>query len=334
MSTSGEGRAVVVTGGAGYIGSHMVAALRDAGWSPVIVDDFRNAAPHIAPRLGAPIERGSTHDTAFLADVFARHRPVAVMHFAAYAYVGESMREPAKYFHNNVAGTISLLEAMRAAGIGAFVFSSTCATYGTPDGDVIDETTPQRPINPYGQSKLMVEQILREYDRAHGLRSVVFRYFNAAGAHPTLPIGEHHAPETHLVPLAIEAAMRGASLSVFGDDYPTADGTCVRDYVHVCDLASAHLLGVARLVDGGASDAFNLGTGRGHSVREVIAAVERAVGTSIRVELGPRRPGDPAVLVANADKARTVLGWTPTYTSLDAIVETAHRWHARDLVEA
>lgn len=334
MTDGGPGRAVVVTGGAGYIGSHMVLALREAGWTPIVVDDFRNAAEHIAPRLGAPIERGSTHDGVFLRDVFARHRPVAVMHFAAYAYVGESVREPGKYFHNNVAGTLTLLEAMREAEIGAFVFSSTCATFGTPEGDVIDEATPQRPINPYGESKLVVERILKEYDRAHGVRSVVFRYFNAAGAHPTAAIGEHHVPETHLVPLAIEAAMRGTALSVFGDDYATPDGTCVRDYVHVCDLASAHLLGLEHLARGGASDAFNLGTGRGHSVREVVASVERAVGKPVRVEIAPRRPGDPAVLVAKADKARAVLGWSPRYVTLDAIVESAQRWHARDLVEA
>jgi len=323
---------VVVTGGAGYIGSHMVVALSEAGYAPVIVDDFRNAEPFIAERLGVPIERGGTHDSEFLEDVFARHTPVAVMHFAASAYVGESVRDPGAYFQNNVSGTLGLLESMRCAGIHRLVFSSTCATFGTPDADSIDESTPQRPINPYGQSKRMVEEILREYDRAYGFRSIVFRYFNAAGAHPTAPIGENHLPETHLVPLAIAAAMGGPPLSVFGDDYPTPDGTCVRDYVHVCDLASAHLLGLDRLLstdpEDGASDAFNLGTGRGHSVREVVAAVEKASGARVPVAMAPRRPGDPAALVANPDKARRDLGWTPKYPSLDAIVETAWRWHA------
>ncbi|MFO0617970.1 MAG: UDP-glucose 4-epimerase GalE [Polyangiaceae bacterium] len=326
-------RRVLVTGGGGYIGSHMVVALEEAGYAPIILDDFRNSAPRIAERLGAPIERGSTHDAALLRDVFARHAPVAVMHFAALAYVGDSVREPGAYFHNNVAGTLTLLEAMREAGVDKFVFSSTCATFGTPDVEAIDEATPQRPINPYGQSKLMVEQILREYDRAHGLRSIALRYFNAAGAHPSARIGERHDPETHIVPLAIRSAMGAGELSIFGDDYPTPDGTCVRDYVHVCDLASAHLLALEALLAGGASDAYNLGTGRGHSVREVVGAVERAVGKPVTLRIAPRRPGDPAVLVANAEKARRVLGWAPRYPTIDAIVETAFRWHARDNLE-
>lgn len=326
----------MVTGGAGYIGSHAVVALSEAGYAPVIVDDFRNAEPFIAARVaartGAPIARGSTHDAEFLEDVFAQHAPIAVMHFAASAYVGESIRDPGAYFQNNVAGTLGLVEAMRCASVRRLVFSSTCATFGTPDHATIDEATPQRPINPYGQSKKMVEDILREYDRAYRFRSIVLRYFNAAGAHPTANIGEHHVPETHLVPLAISAARGGAPLSVFGEDYATPDGTCVRDYVHVCDLATAHVLALDRLLstdpEDGASDAFNLGTGRGHSVREVIAAVERASGARVPFTRAKRRPGDPASLVANADKARRELGWSPKYPTLDAIVESAWRWHA------
>ena len=252
------------------------------------------------------------------------------MHFAAYAYVGESVTDPALYYRNNLGGTLSLLEAMREAGIGEIVFSSTCATYGIPDGVPIREDAPQRPVNPYGETKLAIERALHWYAAAYGLRSVSLRYFNAAGADPEGEIGEHHEPETHLVPLVLQAALgHGPHIEIYGTDYPTPDGTAIRDYVHVCDLAIAHLRALERLRGGGGSAAVNLGTGQGHSVREVIAAAELASGRKVPARAAPRRPGDPPALVADPSLAGEILGWHPQHSDLDTIIRTSLAWHTR-----
>ena len=320
-------RTVLVTGGAGYIGSHACKALHRAGYTPVACDNLVYGHPW-AVRWG-PLERGDIADRPWLDGLFARYQPVAVMHFAAYAYVGESVRDPGKYYRNNVAGTLTLLEAARDHGLGAFIFSSTCATYGVPARLPIAEDCPQAPINPYGASKLMIERMLADFEVAHGLRSMVLRYFNAAGADVEGEIGEDHAPETHLLPLAIAAAQgRGPELALFGTDYPTADGTAVRDYIHVSDLAQAHVLALEDLLAGGASAALNLGTGRGWSVREVIAAVAAVAGRPVPVREAPRRAGDPPVLVADPARAIARLGWRPVYAGLEEMVATAWRWHA------
>jgi len=318
----------LVTGGAGYIGSHACKALQRAGYVPVACDNLVYGHPW-AVRWGL-LERGDIAHRAWLDALFTRYRPVAVMHFAAFAYVGESVRDPGKYYRNNVAGTLTLLEAARDHGLEAFIFSSTCATYGVPARLPIAEDCPQAPINPYGASKLMIERMLADFEAAHGLRSMVLRYFNAAGADPGGEIGEDHDPETHLLPLAIAAALgRGPELALFGTDYPTADGTAVRDYIHVADLAEAHVLALEDLLAGGASAALNLGTGRGWSVREVVAAVASLAGRPVPLREAPRRPGDPPVLVADPRRAMARLGWRPVYADLADMVATAWRWHAR-----
>lgn len=317
--------AVLVTGGAGYVGSHACKALATAGFLPVAYDNLSRGHPQTV-RWG-PLETGDIRDRARLDAVLARWRPAAVLHFAAHAYVGESVGDPARYYANNVIGTLGLLDAMRAAGLDRMVFSSTCATFGVPDGPTIDEDTPQRPVNPYGAGKLMVERCLADYGCAYGLRAVSLRYFNACGADPAGEIGEDHDPETHLVPRALMAAAGDLPcLEVFGADYPTPDGTAVRDYVHVTDLAEAHVGALEHLLAGGAAAAFNLGSGRGHSVREVVAMVERVTGRPVPVRFGPRRPGDPPSLVACPDRARAALGFVPCYSSLEIIVRTAWRW--------
>lgn len=317
---------VLVTGGAGYIGSHACKALAAAGFTPVTYDNFVYGHRK-AVRFG-PLVEGDIRDAAALDAAFAAHRPVAVLHFAAFAYVGESVADPGKYYDNNVGGTVSLLEAMRRAGCGNIVFSSTCATYGDPVALPMDETHPQRPINPYGRSKLMIETMLADYGVAYGLGHLSLRYFNAAGADPDGELGEDHEPETHLIPLAIGAAQgTRAPLKVFGTDYDTPDGTCVRDYIHVTDLADAHVLALAHLLDGGAGGMLNLGTGTGNSVLEVVAAVRRAGGGDVPYAEAPRRAGDPPALVASAARAREVLGWTPRLTDIDTVVDTAWRWH-------
>lgn len=321
-------RNVLVTGGAGYVGSHACKALAAAGYQPIVFDNLVYGHEQ-AVRWG-PLEQGDVGDRARLDAVIERYRPEAVMHFAAYAYVGESVVDPGKYYRNNTAGTLTLLEAMRDHGIARLVFSSTCATYGVPDEVPIPETNAQRPINPYGTSKLMVEMMLRDFDAAHGLRSMALRYFNAAGADPDGHIGEMHDPETHLIPLALDAASgRGPALNLFGDDYDTPDGTCVRDYIHVSDLAVAHVLALEALERNGASDAFNLGTGHGHSVRQVIAGVERITGLPVPHDITPRRPGDPASLVAEASRSARELGWLPAMSDLDTILATAWAWHQK-----
>lgn len=316
---------VLVTGGAGYIGSHACKALAAAGYVPVTYDNLVYGHEW-AVRWG-PFEKGDLFDSERLTAVLRTYRPQAVMHFAAYAYVGESVVDPGKYYRNNVAGTLTLLEAMRAVGVDRFVFSSTCATYGHPDAVPITEKQVQSPVNPYGRSKHMIEQILRDFSDAYGLRAVALRYFNAAGADAEAEIGEDHDPETHLIPLVLRAASDSAApVTIFGTDYSTPDGTCVRDYVHVSDLAVAHVRGLQHLEEREGFSAFNLGTGRGYSVRQVIAAASQVTGREVATAEGARRPGDPAVLVADDTLAREVLGWRPKYSDIDPIVETAWRW--------
>ncbi len=319
----------LVTGGAGYIGSHTAKALAAAGHKPVVLDNM-SYGHEWAVKWG-PFERGDLSDVEFLKRVLEKHRVEAAVHFAASAYVGESMSNPRRYFRNNTVNTINLLDAMIDHGVTRIVFSSTCATYGIPTRVPIDESHPQQPVNPYGQSKVFVERILHWYDVAYTMRSVSLRYFNAAGADPDGEIGEDHDPETHLIPLVIGAA-RGTRppVGVFGTDYPTPDGTAVRDYIHVADLADAHVRALDYLARDGATTAINLGTGRGHSVREVIDTVERIGGRPVPFTNSPRRAGDPPELVADATKARAVLGWTPRYPELSTIVEHAWRWHERE----
>lgn len=318
---------VLVTGGAGYIGSHTCKALAAAGYNPVVLDNL--SFGHKWAVKWGPIQIGDISNGSDLDAVFDLYQPKAVVHFAAYAYVGESVTDPAKYYSNNVVGTLSLLNAMRRHGVGKLIFSSSCATYGLPQHELISETHPQAPINPYGRSKLIIEQILRDFDVAYGLRSISLRYFNAAGADPTGSIGEAHDPETHLIPLALDVACgRRPCLSVFGDDYDTRDGTCIRDYVHVCDLAEAHVLALQALQRGETTAAYNLGNGSGFSVREVIDMVERVTGCPVATSVLPRRDGDPAALVADASLAKRCLGWNPKITHLKDIMATAWSWHS------
>lgn len=313
---------ILVTGGAGYIGSHTAKALAGAGFTPVVFDNLQRG--HERAVKWGPLVKGDLHDAAALDGAFAGYEPAAVVHFAAFAYVGESVSDPYLYYRNNVAGTLSLLEAMKRASCASIVFSSTCATYGIPKKVPITEDTPQVPVNPYGASKLMVERMLADAGTAYGLRSVALRYFNAAGSDPDGEIGEEHDPETHLIPLALHAAAGGRPLWVFGDDYDTPDGSCIRDYIHVCDLADAHVLAVRRLICGGASRIFNLGNGRGYSVFEVMRTAERVTGLPVPHVISPRRPGDPPQLIANASRAIEELGWKPRFGALDD--QIAHAW--------
>lgn len=320
---------ILVTGGAGYIGSHTVLALKQAGYEVLILDNLVYGHQDLVEKvLQVELIVGDTGDRPLLDALFKTRNIAAVMHFSAYAYVGESVSDPAKYYRNNVVGTLTLLEAMLAASIKKFVFSSTCATYGVPETVPIPENHPQNPINPYGASKLMVERILSDFDVAYGLKSVRFRYFNAAGAHPGGLLGEDHQPETHLIPLVLLTALgKRNSISIFGTDYPTPDGTCIRDYIHVNDLADAHVLGLQYLLEGGESEVFNLGNGNGFSVREVIAAAAEVTGMSIPVTECDRRPGDPPSLIGSGEKARTMLNWQPQYPSIQDIVTHAWQWH-------
>jgi UDP-arabinose 4-epimerase len=326
-------KAVLVTGGAGYIGSHACKALSRAGYFPVTYDNLVYGHER-AVRWG-PLEQGDILDRARLDEVMNRYKPEAVMHFAAFAYVGESVADPGKYYRNNLIGSLTLLEAMRDHGSRRFVFSSTCATYGNPDSLPIRENAPQTPINPYGASKLFVERMLKDFEAAHDIRSIALRYFNAAGADPDNEIGESHDPETHLIPLLLDAASgRRPDVKIFGTDYPTPDGTCIRDYIHVSDLADAHVKALQALERSSPPSAYNLGNGRGFSVREVIDAVERVTGLKVPAPIGERRPGDPARLVSDASKACRELGWEPRIAELDQIISTAWAWHQRSGAEA
>ena len=321
-------KSILVTGGAGYNGAHACKALAGAGYTPVAYDNL--VYGHSQSVKWGPLEEGDIGDRRRLETVLKRYKPIAVMHFAAYAYVGESVENPAKYYRNNVAGTLTLLESMRHYDIHNIIFSSTCATYGMPEQIPIGEDHPQYPINPYGRSKLMIEWILQDFAVAYDLKFVSLRYFNAAGADPDTEIGEDHDPETHLIPLILDAALdRRDHLKIFGTDYSTSDGTCIRDYIHVSDLADAHLLALKYLRDGGESNVFNLGNGNGFSVREVIEAAGELTGCDIPCVESERRPGDPPVLIGSSDKIRKILGWDPVYNSLESIIDTAWRWHKK-----
>jgi UDP-glucose-4-epimerase GalE len=320
---------VLVTGGAGYIGSHTVKVLRATGAEVIIYDDLSAGHRAAVKALHVPLEQGSITDTARVLEVMKAHEVTAVMHFAAWLSVGDSVKDPIGYYQNNVGGALSVLNAAVQAGIKHFIFSSTAATFGNPVQTPITEDHPQRPINAYGETKLAVERALPHFDVAYGLKSVALRYFNAAGADPEGVLGEDHHPESHLIPRAIDAALGRDSFSIFGLDYDTPDGTCLRDYVHVTDLAAAHLLALQSLRAGGPSTTYNLGNGKPLSVREVVNSVERVTGRKVPAGEGPRRPGDPAVLFASSDRIKRELGWAPKYEEIDVIVETAWRWRDR-----
>ena len=317
---------ILVTGGAGYIGSHYVLSARERGDEIVVLDNLVYGHKQ-AVLDGVPLVVGDMGDAALLDEIFTKYPIDAVVHFAAYAYVGESVTEPAKYYRNNTFAALAVLDAMRRHNVKNFVFSSTCATYGNPQYVPMDEKHPQDPINPYGESKFFVEKILKAYDKAYGLKFTALRYFNAAGADPKGRIGESHDPETHLIPLVLQAAMaKRESISVFGTDYDTPDGTALRDYIHIFDLGAAHSLALERLRSGADSDIYNLGSEQGYSVREVIAACEKVSGKPIKVVEAPRRAGDPPRLVASAGKAKSALGWQPKFQNLEEIIQTAWNW--------
>ncbi|OOY09086.1 UDP-glucose 4-epimerase GalE [Thioclava sp. F36-7] len=317
---------VLVTGGAGYIGSHACKALAAAGYVPVCFDNFSTGWKE-AVKFG-PAEEGDLADRARLDEVFAKYQPIAVMHFAALSLVGESMQNPSKYWRTNVNCALNLIEAAVDAGCRNFVFSSTCATYGDQDGVVLNEDTEQRPINAYGGSKRAIEDMLRDFGASHGLNSVIFRYFNVAGADPDAEVGEQHIPETHLIPLMLDAiAGKRPALTVFGSDYATRDGTCIRDYVHVSDLVDAHVLGLKWLEDGKPSRVFCLGSGNGFSVREVIDASRAVTNQDVPIVEGDRRPGDAAALVSGSKRATEELGWQPKRSDLSTMISDAWRWH-------
>ena len=325
-STCSDDSVVLVTGGAGYIGSHTCKALAMAGYRPVTYDNLSQG--HKWAVKWGPLEVGDILDRGRLDEVIIRYRPSAIIHFAAFAYVGESVTNPGKYYRNNVIGSLNLLEASRDHGIERFIFSSSCATYGVPSKLPIIESTPQNPINPYGSSKLMAESITWDFSAAHGLRSIILRYFNAAGADASCEIGEEHDPETHLIPLALDVASgRRTHLTIYGADYDTFDGSCVRDYVHVSDLAEAHLNALKALERGCPTNAYNLGNSAGFSVRQVVSTVESITGRKVVVEVGPRRLGDPDQLIASADLARRQLGWSPLYPALETMITDAWAWH-------
>lgn len=319
---------ILVTGGAGYIGSHACKALAAAGHQPVTFDNL--VYGHREAVKWGPLEIGDLLDTPRITAVLEKYRPAAVLHFAAYAYVGESVTNPYKYYQNNVTGTLSLLQAMKQVGVQTIVFSSTCATYGVPAIVPIPETLPQEPINPYGMSKLMVERILQDASAAYGLRAVALRYFNAAGADPEGEIGEAHDPETHLIPLVLDAAAgRRRHIQIYGTDYPTPDGTCIRDYIHVCDLADAHVLALEYLQNGGQTDFFNLGNGQGFSVRQIIDTAEIVTKQKIPTQNSPRRQGDPPALVGDPKRATNILKWKPKKSNIQTQIQDAWKWHQK-----
>ncbi len=315
---------ILVIGGAGYIGSHTVRMLAAKGYNPVVLDNLSKG--HKEAVQGYPFELADLGDKARLAETFKKYNIEAVMHFAAFAEVGESVKEPSKYYHNNVAKVLDLLDAMVENNIHYFVFSSTAATFGEPVKPTINEQHPQLPINPYGNTKLMVEKMLADFDVAYGLKATALRYFNASGADDSGEIGESHNPESHLIPIVLQAAAgKRPSIKMFGNDYPTPDGTCVRDYIHVNDLARAHILALEKMAKDNVSERFNLGSGSGFSVKELVDEARKITGINFKAEVAPRRPGDPAVLVADSTKAQQVLGWKPEY-NLTRIIETAWNW--------
>ncbi|MGI6643464.1 MAG: UDP-glucose 4-epimerase GalE [Bacillota bacterium] len=328
MVSKNAGVRVLVTGGAGYIGSHTVKALLEAGYQVTVYDDLSRGNPEFIP--GVPLIIGRTEDEGALRDVFSTGAFDAVVHFAGESLVGESMRNPEKYYRRNVVGGLTLLWTMARAGVQKMVFSSSAGVYGTPDEIPIKESCPMNPISPYGESKMIIERAMLWFDKAYGLKSVSLRYFNAAGAHPSGKLGEEHDPETHLIPLAIKAAITGEPITIFGDDYPTHDGTCIRDYVHVVDLARAHVLALDRLCQESESLVLNLGAGRGYSNLEVVETVGLITGKKVPYVVGERRMGDSPVLVSCIQKAKEVLGWTPVCSSIEGIVETAWCWHTRN----
>lgn len=318
--------AILVTGGAGYIGSHTVADLLERGEEVVVIDNLLTG--HREALLGGTLYEGDLRDKELLARIFAENNITAVIHFAASSLVGESMQNPFKYYDNNVYGAMCLLDAMQQAGVKKIVFSSTAATYGEPEKVPIEESDRTEPANVYGETKLMMERMMNWFDKVHGIRYVALRYFNAAGAHTSGKIGEDHRPESHLIPLVLQTALgQREFISVFGEDYPTEDGTCVRDYIHVSDLADAHIKSVEYLNNDGASNVFNLGNGQGFSVKQVIETAVKVTGRDIPVKFEARRSGDPAVLVASSEKARSVLGWKPSYNQLEDIISGAWQWH-------
>lgn len=317
---------VLVSGGAGYVGSHACKALAAAGHLPVVFDNF-STGWRDAVQFG-PVFEGDLLNPASLEEAFKTHAPDAVMHFAAFSNVGESVQKPDLYWRNNVSGSLNLFTVAAQVGVKSVVFSSTCATYGEAQGDTLTENDPQLPVNPYGRTKLAVEMLLRDFFDAFAMRSVIFRYFNAAGADPDRRIGEDHRPETHLIPLVLDAASgRREQISIFGTDYATPDGTCIRDYIHVDDLASAHVLGLEWLLEGGEPLALNLGTGHGFSVREVIDTAREVTGTDIPVVETERRPGDPPQLISGSTKAGEILGWKPERSDLASMIGDAWGWH-------
>ncbi|WP_286947389.1 UDP-glucose 4-epimerase GalE [Acetobacterium sp. UBA5834] len=318
---------ILVCGGAGYIGSHVVRVLVERGYQVVVLDNFSTGHLGAVPKE-AVIEEGDIRDRVFLGQVFQAHPIDCVMHFCANSLVGESMVEPLKYYHNNVYGTLCLLETMVEQEVKRFVFSSTAAVYGEPEQSPITENSTKKPTNTYGETKLAVEKMLPWLDHAHGLKSMTFRYFNAAGAHPSGEIGEDHNPETHLLPLILKTALgQRDKISIFGEDYPTPDGSCIRDYIHVMDIAAAHILGMEKLLAGGESNIYNLGDGKGFSVKEVIARTRAITGEAFAVEIADRRAGDPVELIASSEKAHQELGWKPAHSDLDTIIKTAWKWH-------
>ena len=318
---------VLIIGGAGYIGSHMCKYLANHGYTPVVLDNLIYG--HREAVKWGPFIEGSMADAPLLKQIFSEHEIAAVMHFAAFCYVGESVTEPAKYYQNNVAATLTLLQTMVEQRVNNFIFSSSCATYGEPVEIPMTEDHPKNPINPYGRTKLMVEQILEDFREAYGLKSTSLRYFNAAWADPEGELGEDHRPDTHLIPLVLQTALRQReAINIFGDDYPTKDGTCIRDYIHIEDLSQAHLLALEKLFKGEPGDQYNLGNGDGHSVKEVIETAREVTGKTIPAQVTERRAGDPAVLISSSEKAFKELGWKPQYPDLNDIIATAWRWHS------
>lgn len=318
---------ILVTGGAGYIGSHTVRELRARGMNVVVYDNLSTG--HIEAVGDTPFVKGDIFDVELLKKTFCDYKVDSVIHFAAYSLVGESMTNPAKYYHNNVAGTLCLLDAMLATGVKYLVFSSSAATYGDCGDGLITEDSPQNPTSVYGQTKLMMEQFMQDYDKAYGMKYVALRYFNAAGAHVSGEIGEAHNPESHLIPIILQVANgKRDHIGIYGDDYPTRDGTCIRDYIHITDLADAHIKALEYLKSGGKSTYYNLGNGNGFSVQEVIDAVERVTDLKIKREVEGRRAGDPASLVASSDKIKRELGWKPRFDTLENIVSSAWKWHS------